>query len=51
MLAEMFKQSARQKEREAWVQWRKLLEAWETRREGARARGEAFDEPKPEPPA
>ena len=38
-------------ERKAWQQWRQSLEAWEQRKADAKNAGQAFNEPRPTPPA
>ncbi len=37
-------------EREAWRNWYRELEAWESKKAAAESKGEDFDEPRPAPP-
>lgn len=54
MLSEWFKKArfeeGRQLERAEWMAWREKLDLWEKRREEAQKAGQAFNEPRPEPP-
>ena len=45
------RERVRQLERADWIAWREKLEAWEKRREEARAADQSFTEARPAPPA
>ena len=45
------REQGRSQEREAWLNWRRELQAWEQRKAAAESEGGAFDEPPPEAPA